>query len=163
QSGSTGLPRDADLVEQLKRPVTALAAAFSFAASHPLGASGRMAASCDTQESTRLSHAAAELPHSPAIANAIAYLDSALALQSFRPVVSPVCATFERHASLLLSFLPIAVSFAATHLSQSAMARRQIDCWSWVNQRLPSGPFVMSPPEMVNSTIGLGSFGEMRP
>ena len=130
QSGSTGLPRDADLAEQLKRPVTALAAAFSFAASHALGASGRMAATCDTQESALLSHAASELPHSPAFAMAIAYFDSALALQSLTPEESPVFATFARHASLPLSFLPIALSFAATHVSQSAMARRQIDRWS---------------------------------
>src|SRR5262245_33519735 len=90
QSASTGFPRDADLAEQLNRPVTALAAAFSFAASHLLGTSGRLSATCDTQESTRLSHAVSELPHSPAFVKATAYFDSALALQSLRPKESPV-------------------------------------------------------------------------
>src|SRR5262245_52157648 len=70
QSGSTGCPPNADLAAQLKRLAEALPAAASFNASHLLGTSGRFAATCDTQESTWSSQAAAELPHSPAFAKA---------------------------------------------------------------------------------------------
>src|SRR5262245_22173781 len=122
--------------------------------------SGRLAATCDTQESTLLSHAASELPHSPALAKAAAYFASTVATQSLNPEESPVLTTFARHANLPLSFFPIAFSFPATHLSQSAMVRRQTD-WNWVNYRFPSGPPVISPLAMEIFVIVLGTYGEL--
>src|SRR5262249_52373952 len=163
QSGSTGFPVNADLAAQLKRLAAALPAAVSFAASHLLDSSGRLAATWVMQESTWSSQAVAELPQSPAFAKAAVYCDSTLATHSLRPEESPVFVALARHANLPLSLFPIAFSFPATHRSQSAMARRQTDWGDWVNHRLPSGPFVMSLPGMENSVIALGLSGEIRP
>ena len=113
QSGSAGFPRDADLAEQLKRLAAALPAAFSFAASHVLGTSGRLAATCDTQESTLVlagrRRSSRTLPPSRrrACTSTRPWRRSRSA-----PEESPVFATFARHASLPLSFFPIAFSFA---------------------------------------------------
>src|SRR5262249_23001094 len=103
QSGSTGFPVNADLAAQLKRLAEALPAAVSFAASHLLDSSGRLAATWVTQESTWSSQAVAELPQSPAFAKVAVYCDSTLATHSLRPEESPVFVTLARHANLPLS------------------------------------------------------------